>query len=98
MKINWLDYRDVSEEDLLNYLDRIERAYNLLEQNKKEPLIIRKNDANMQFLVRSSKDKDKFYDVDADIKICNCPDFNFRLIKCKHIIATEFILLSHFTF
>ena len=37
------------------------------------------------------KDEDKFYEVDADIKTCTCPDFNYRLLKCKHIIATKFV-------
>jgi hypothetical protein len=61
-----------------------------LEQNEKEPVILEADQRELLFKVRSSEDADKFYSVDADIKTCTCPDFNFRFLKCKHIIATEF--------
>jgi hypothetical protein len=51
-------------------------------QNKRE---IRK-----LFRVKSSiKEKIKYYDVDIEKKTCTCPDFKFKLHKCKHIVATE---------
>ena len=53
-------------------------------------MILETNRKDQLFEVRSSKEKDKFYRVDADIKVCTCPDFNFRFLKCKHIIAAEF--------
>jgi hypothetical protein len=90
MKINWLKHKDVSSQDLTNILKRIERAFNIVELNKQEPLIFKRDKEQQLFEVRSIKDKDKFYKVDADIKTCSCPDFNFRLIKCKHIFAAEF--------
>lgn len=54
-------------------------------QNKRE---IRKI-----FRVKSSiKEKIKYYDVDIEKKTCTCPDFKFKLHKCKHIVATELFL------
>jgi superfamily II DNA or RNA helicase len=54
-------------------------------QNKRE---IRK-----LFRVKSSiKEKIKYYDVDIEKKTCTCPDFKFKLHKCKHIVATELFL------
>jgi superfamily II DNA or RNA helicase len=44
------------------------------------------------YIVKSAKDKDTFYEVDIENKTCNCADFLFRHVKCKHIIATEFVL------
>jgi superfamily II DNA or RNA helicase len=44
------------------------------------------------YRVKSSKDKDKFYEVDLEKSSCTCADFIFRHVKCKHIIATEIIL------
>jgi hypothetical protein len=94
MKINWLKHKDISSLDLTNILKRIERAFNIVELNKQEPIIFEKDKEQQLFEVRSIKDKDKFYKVDVDIKTCSCPDFNFRLIKCKHIFAAEFATAS----
>ncbi len=89
--MNWLkNKRRISGQDLLEMLKRIDRAYRIVELNEREPMILEKNRNESLFEVRSSKDKDKFYSVDTDIKICTCPDFNFRFLKCKHIIAAEF--------
>ena len=71
-------------------LKRIDRAYHILELNKQVPMILETDPKELQFEIRSTKDKDKFYQVDANIKTCTCPDFNYRLLKCKHIIAAEF--------
>jgi superfamily II DNA or RNA helicase len=81
---------------------RIKRAYNILELNSYEPIIVEEEeeeeeegyeeDSNYNqklFLVRSSKEKDKFYQVNKEMKTCSCPDYKFRILKCKHIIATE---------
>ena len=89
--MNWLRNRSrISRLDLLEMLKRIDRAYGLVELNQREPMIFETNRKEQLFEVRSSKDKGKFYRVDADIKMCTCPDFNFRFLKCKHIIAAEF--------
>lgn len=89
--MNWLrNKRKISSQDLLEMLKRIDRAYGLLELNEKEPVILETDQRERLFRVRSAKDADKFYRVDADIKTCTCPDFNFRFLKCKHIIAAEF--------
>ena len=89
--MNWLrNKRRISRQDLLEMLKRIDRAYGIVEINEKEPMILETNKEHRLFKVRSSKDRSKFYRVDADIKICTCPDFNFRFLKCKHIIAAEF--------
>jgi len=71
-------------------LKRIDRAYRIVEINKREPMILETDKKQRLFKVRSTKDKHKFYRVDADVKMCTCPDFNFRFLKCKHIIAAEF--------
>jgi superfamily II DNA or RNA helicase len=78
---------------------RIKRAYNILESNAYEPLIVAEYECQQQhtiyknklFQIRSSKEKDKFYQVNADTKTCSCPDFKFNGPKCKHIIATELL-------
>jgi SWIM zinc finger len=89
--MNWLrNKRRISTQDLLEMLKRIDRAYRIVELNKREPMILETDAKERLFEVRSAKDRDKFYSVDADIKMCTCPDFNFRFLKCKHIIAAEF--------
>jgi SWIM zinc finger len=89
--MNWLrSKRRISSRDLLEMLKRIDRAYRIVELNDKEPMILETDAKERLFEVRSAKDRDKFYRVDADIKMCTCPDFNFRFLKCKHIIAAEF--------
>jgi superfamily II DNA or RNA helicase len=44
------------------------------------------------YMVKSKKDENKFYEVNIENKTCTCSDFIFRHVKCKHIIATEFVL------
>jgi hypothetical protein len=89
--MNWLtNKRRISRQDLLEMLKRIDRAYGIIELNEREPMILETNRKERLFEVRSSKEKGRFYRVDADIKMCTCPDFNFRFFKCKHIIAAEF--------
>ena len=89
--MNWMkNKRKISAQDLLEMLKRIDRAYRIIELNEKEPMILEADAKERLFEVRSTKDRDKFYKVDADIKMCTCPDFNFRFLKCKHIIAAEF--------
>ncbi len=71
---------------------RLQSAYNIIESSLYEPVIVEEIHDHKKFLrVRSSKEKDIFYDVDPENKICSCPDFKFRLTKCKHILATEFV-------
>jgi len=89
--MDWLrNKRKISSQDLQEMLKRIDRAYGIVALNEREPMILATNKKQRLFEIRSSKDKGKFYSVDADIKICTCPDFNFRFLKCKHIIAAEF--------
>ena len=88
---NWLRNRNkITSQDLLEMLKRIDRAYRLVELNEQEPVILETDPKEHLFEVRSAKEKGKFYRVDADIKTCTCPDFNYRFLKCKHIIAAEF--------
>ncbi|MFZ0897393.1 MAG: SWIM zinc finger family protein [Candidatus Nitrosopolaris sp.] len=70
---------------------RIKEAYNILEINAYEPIIVEKDHEQKLLQVRSRKEKDKFYDVNAERKTCSCPDFKFRTLKCKHILAAEII-------
>jgi len=96
MKLNWFKYNQKpSNEDLLNILKRIERAYNIVELNKQEQIIFEKDSQQQLFDVQSTNDKSKSYEVNPDIKTCTCPDFNFRLLKCKHIIAVELVYYHH---
>jgi SWIM zinc finger len=89
--MNWLrNKKRITSQDLLEMLKRIDRAYRLVELNEREPMILETDAKERLFEVWSSKHKDKFYRVDEDIKTCTCPDFNFRFLKCKHIIAAEF--------
>jgi superfamily II DNA or RNA helicase len=78
--------------DQSNMKKRLQGAYNLIESSLHEPVIFEEiHKQKKLFRVRSSKEKNKFYDVDAENKTCSCPDFRFRLTKCKHILATEFV-------
>ncbi|HEX2067953.1 MAG TPA: helicase-related protein, partial [Nitrososphaeraceae archaeon] len=71
---------------------RLRGAYNLIESSLYEPVIVEEiHNQKKLFRVRSSKEKSKFYDVDVENKTCSCPDFKFRLTKCKHILAIEFV-------
>jgi superfamily II DNA or RNA helicase len=80
------------KEDQSNMKKRLQGAYNLIESSLHEPVIFEEiHKQKKLFRVRSSKEKSKFYDVDAENKTCSCPDFRFRLTKCKHILATEFV-------
>jgi superfamily II DNA or RNA helicase len=87
---------------------RIEKAYGIIESKLLEPNILAQNvedrneESNLNthnekskakiYIVKSKKDKNKFYKVDIENKTCTCADFLFRHVKCKHIIATEFVL------
>lgn len=73
-----------------NMLRRIEQASKMIHLNLQEPVILEKDHDHKLFLVRSEKEKNKFYDVDTQMKVCSCPDYNFRYSKCKHILAAEF--------
>lgn len=47
---------------------------------------------NIHYKVKSQSNN-KFYDIfteDNEVWKCNCPDFIFRNLKCKHIFAVEF--------
>jgi superfamily II DNA or RNA helicase len=61
-------------------------------ENKSNPDNDNLNTKSRIYRVKSSKDKDKFYEVDLEKSSCTCADFIFRHVKCKHIIATEIIL------
>lgn len=86
---------------------RINKAYRLVESNLRDPIIIEQKQEERKesessyddgdkiktiYKVQSSKEKNKFYEVDVKNKTCTCSDFTFRKIKCKHIIAMELIL------
>lgn len=79
---------------MLEMLKRIERAYKIIELNSQAPMILEKHGDEKLFAVRSSINTDGYYTVDADIQTCTCPDFAFRSVKCKHILATEFASTS----
>ncbi len=87
---------------------RLEKAYNIIESTLYEPMIVelqeekqnsdqgkenQKIEARKLYRVKSSiKEKIKYYDVDIENMTCTCPDFKFKLHKCKHIVATELFL------
>jgi len=70
---------------------RIKQAYNILEVNSYEPVIVETDREQKLYLLRSSKDKNLYYEINAEAKTCTCQDFNIRGLKCKHITATEII-------
>jgi superfamily II DNA or RNA helicase len=70
---------------------RVKGDYNLLKDNSYEPIIVETNGEHKLFQIKSSNDKDKNYEVNAQAKTCTCPDFNFRGSKCKHITLTEIL-------
>ncbi len=87
---------------------RLEKAYNIIESTLYEPMIVelqeekqnsdqgkenQKIETRKLYRVKSSlKEKVKYYDVDIENMTCTCPDFKFKLHKCKHIVATELFL------
>jgi hypothetical protein len=91
MKLRWSNYNKFSGHDLLEMLKRIERAYKIVQSNDRIPVIYEKGSGQNQFCVQSSSDHRKLYDVDTESKTCTCPDFSFRSIRCKHLIAVEFL-------
>jgi superfamily II DNA or RNA helicase len=87
---------------------RLEKAYNIIESTLYEPMIVElkkeqqyneeifhtsQRETKRLFKVKSSdKEVNKYYSVDIENKTCTCPDFKFKLNKCKHIVATELFL------
>ncbi|MFL6320570.1 MAG: helicase-related protein [Nitrososphaeraceae archaeon] len=99
-RLSVFDDADTSSKESREEQLRIKRAYNILESNAYEPMIVMEQEQKQQqhaiynqklFHLRSSKEKDKFYQVNAEIKTCSCPDFKFNNSRCKHIIASELI-------
>jgi superfamily II DNA or RNA helicase len=99
-RLSVFDDADTSSKESREEQLRIKRAYNILESNAYEPMIVMEEEQKQQqhaiynqklFHLRSSKEKDKFYQVNAEIKTCSCPDFKFNNSRCKHIIASELI-------
>jgi superfamily II DNA or RNA helicase len=99
-RLSVFDDADTSSKESREETLRIKRAYNILESNAYEPMIVMEQEQKQQqhaiynqklFHLRSSKEKDKFYQVNAEIKTCSCPDFKFNNSRCKHIIASELI-------
>ena len=70
---------------------RLKGAYNLLEANSYEPIIVETNGEQKLYQIKSKKDKDKSYKVKALAKTCTSPDFDFRGLKCKHITVAEIL-------
>jgi superfamily II DNA or RNA helicase len=90
--------QDVSSRESIEHQLRIKRAYGILESNAYEPVIVLEqrqqedtSDNEKIFQIRSSKQKHKFYEVNAKSKTCSCLDFKYNGPKCKHIIATELV-------
>ncbi|MFL6430443.1 MAG: helicase-related protein [Nitrososphaeraceae archaeon] len=99
-RLSVFDDADTSSKESREEQLRIKRAYNILESNAYEPMIVMEQEQKQQqhaiynqklFHLRSSKENDKFYQVNAEIKTCSCPDFKFNNSRCKHIIASELV-------
>jgi superfamily II DNA or RNA helicase len=91
-RLSVFDDADTSSKESREEQLRIKRAYNILESNAYEPMIVMEQEQKQQqhaiynqklFHLRSSKEKDKFYQVNAEIKTCSCPDFKFNNSRCK---------------
>lgn len=63
------------------------RAYRGQQINETLPIRLHKG----YFLVPSQSGKRTPYKVHSTHFTCNCPDYTFRQIKCKHIHAVEFL-------
>ena len=73
----------------------------IVEEDLKTTVKKDKNDSNLDsnslessrkiYKVKSSMDKEKNYLVNLEEQSCTCNDFIYRHVKCKHIIAAEFI-------
>ncbi|HEX5187417.1 MAG TPA: DEAD/DEAH box helicase family protein [Nitrososphaeraceae archaeon] len=75
--------------ELKDYGDAISSS----EKSKNNQNTLEHSNNRKLFRVRSStKEKNRYYDVDIENKTCTCPDFSFRQTKCKHIVATELYL------
>ncbi|HJT84832.1 MAG TPA: DEAD/DEAH box helicase family protein [Nitrososphaeraceae archaeon] len=62
-------------------------------EENKEIINSSQRETKRLFKVKSSgKEANKYYSVDIENKTCTCPDFKFKLNKCKHIVATELFL------
>jgi len=70
------------EEEEQQHNDKSEENYNQNQREKKGLFRVRS----------SSKERNTYYDVDIENRTCTCPDFKFKLKKCKHIVATELFL------
>lgn len=85
--------------------DLIESTLNeaslIVEEDLKPIVKKEKNNSNLDdessepskriYKVRSSMNKEKNYLVNLEDQSCTCNDFIYRHVKCKHIIAAEFI-------
>lgn len=67
--------------------NRAIRGYSILAKGD-EPIIISKE----EFLVPSQSSKKKYRVSKIDGWSCECEDFKYRKVKCKHIHAVEFLL------
>jgi superfamily II DNA or RNA helicase len=72
-----------------NILEQIEERANEAQNDNSQKT--KTKTKTKTYIFRSRRDKDKIYRVDIENKTCTCADFIFRHVKCKHIIATEFI-------
>lgn len=77
---------------LMYYQDKLCRSSQARVAGRKEnePVILETDHKERLFKVRSSKDSEKFYRVDTNIKTHTCPDFNYRFLICLHIFAADF--------
>ena len=75
---------EVSNEPLINMnIPRIERGMELMDQVE----VIGETG-----YVRSTKDKNKIYEVNYLRNDCTCPDNQYRHVTCKHLRAVNFFL------
>ncbi|VFJ15282.1 helicase-related protein [Candidatus Nitrosocosmicus franklandus] len=47
------------------------------------------------YKVKSTVDDSKTYIIDLEKKSCTCADYQFRRLKCKHILAIEFTIVDN---
>ncbi|HET7644792.1 MAG TPA: DEAD/DEAH box helicase family protein [Nitrososphaeraceae archaeon] len=79
-------------EPMIVELKKEEQQQQYNEENK-EIINSSQRETKRLFKVKSSgKEANKYYSVDIENKTCTCPDFKFKLNKCKHIVATELFL------
>lgn len=82
--MNPLNVKNTNESLINMNIPRLEKGYQLTG----EVMIV----SDKMALVRSQSDPTKLYEVNFVNEDCNCPDNQYRHVKCKHLRGVESFL------